>query len=82
MKKLNVLLVLLLAIAGTAWAQQADIYAVGSSTHSSGKQCAVVYHNTQKLYEIVPPLGDYNNESSKRWMLWPPGLLKYTVPFL
>lgn len=64
MKKLNVLLVLLLAIAGTTWAQQADIYAVGSSTHSSGKQCAVVYHNTQKLYEIVPPLGDYNNESS------------------
>ena len=64
MKKLNVLLVLLLAIAGTTWAQQADIYAVGSSTHSSGKQCAVVYHNSQKLYEIVPPLGDYNYESS------------------
>ncbi len=63
MKKLLSLILVMLASIGMTMAQ-ADLYAVGSSTDASGKNCAVVYHNSQKLYEIVPPLGDYDFESS------------------
>lgn len=61
MKKLVLIVVVLLAIAGMAKAQ--DIYSVGNFTNSSGFQCAAVYLNDQKLYEKDPPLGDYNFDS-------------------
>lgn len=63
MKKLFTLILVMLAIVGLTCAQEV-IYSVGCSTHSSGKQCAVLYRNNMKLYEIVPPLGDYDFESS------------------
>lgn len=61
MKKLVLIVVTMLAMAGMAKAQ--DIYSVGNFTNSSGFQCAAVYLNDQKLYENVPPLGDYNFDS-------------------
>lgn len=61
MKKHFLLLLVVLAIAGMSLAQ--DIYSVGNFTNSSGFQCAAVYLNSQKLYEKVPPLGDYNFDS-------------------
>ena len=61
MRKQILLLLALLAIAGMTLAQ--NIYSVGNFTNSSGFQCAAVYLNDQKLYEKVPPLGDYNFDS-------------------
>jgi hypothetical protein len=61
MKRLLLIVMATLAIAGTALAQ--DIYSVGNFTNSSGFQCAAVYLNDQKLYEKVPPLGDYDFDS-------------------
>lgn len=63
MKKLFTLLFVMLATVGMTFAQN-DIYSVGCATNASGKVCAVVYHNNEKLYEKVPPLGDYNFEAS------------------
>ena len=61
MKKLILFVFALLATTGLALAQ--NIYSVGNFTNSSGFQCAAVYLNDQKLYEKVPPLGDYDFDS-------------------
>ena len=63
MKKIVTLMLVMLAMVGMTRAQE-DIYSVGRSTNSSGKQCAVLFHNNWKTYEIVPPLGDYDYEST------------------
>lgn len=58
MKKRLTFLLLVLATAGMTMAQ--EIYSVGQFTNASGFKCAAVYRNDQKLYEKVPPLGDYD----------------------
>ena len=61
MKKSITLIMVMLSAVGVALAQ--DIYSVGNFTNASGFQCAAVYRNDQKLYEKVPPLGDYDFDS-------------------
>ena len=61
MKKLILFVFALLATTGLALAQ--NFYSVGNFTNSSGFQCAAVYLNNQKLYDKVPPLGDYDFDS-------------------
>ena len=58
MKKTLLVLLAMLAMAGMATAQ--DIYTVGNFTNSFGSKCVALYRNNQKLYEKVPPLGDYD----------------------
>lgn len=61
MKKMFTTMIAMLAVVGMAIAQ--DIYSVGTFTNSSGFQCAAVYLNGEKLFEKVPPLGDYDFSS-------------------
>ena len=62
MKKLITLILVMLASAGVAIAQD-DIYTAGVATDASGKKCAVIYHGTTELYRKTPPLGDYDFEA-------------------
>ena len=61
MKKTLLFIVSVMAFAGMCLAQ--DIYSVGNFTNSSGFKCVALYRNDQKLYEKVPPLGDYDFDS-------------------
>ena len=61
MKKALLFLLSVMAFTGIGVAQ--DVYSVGNFTNSSGLKCVAVYLNYQKMYEKVPPLGDYDFDS-------------------
>ena len=61
MKKALLFLLSVMAFTGIGLAQ--DVYSVGNFTNSSGLKCVAVYLNYQKMYEKVPPLGDYDFDS-------------------